>query len=46
MKYFKGFTTLDTFGLKINLRYALGDDIVYILRKFISILKIHKNLRI
>ena len=36
MKYFKGFTTLDTFGLKNNLRYALGDDFVYIQRKFIK----------
>ena len=36
MRYFKGFTTLDTFGLKNNLRYALGDDFVYIQRKFIK----------
>lgn len=36
MKYFKGFTTLDTFGLKNNLRYALGDEFVYIQRKFIK----------
>ena len=36
MRYFKGFTTLDTFGLKNNLRYALGDEFVYIQRKFIK----------
>ena len=36
MRYLKGFVTLDTFGFRNNLRYALGDDFVYIQRKFIK----------
>ena len=36
MRYLKGFVTLDTFGFRNNLRYALGDNFVYIQRKFIK----------
>jgi len=36
MKYFKGFVTLDVFGLKNNLRYAIGDEFAHIQRKFLK----------
>lgn len=36
MKYFKGFVTLDAFGLKNNLNSAIGDDFVHIQRKFLK----------
>lgn len=35
MKYFRGFVTLDAFGLKNNLNSAIGDEFVHIQRKFL-----------